>query len=219
MYNFCSIVTDHDDFLPAVVTTQFPHARSQCTSTHSATTHDVTVGLHPRPHTVVSPTRNVVPSTCIVPTDTRVVATSTCTTPSSTCTVVTPSHTVAQYTRPVDSHAYTVASTTSTPASSAASVARSIDTVAPATVRTVATDTVTVTSPPACDPGLSCARFNHGLAPTPRSHAESITYRTNPTSDIFGNMRLAHAYLLLHAYYTTLCCTVLHYQICTRSTR
>ena len=179
MYYFRSSVTDHDDFLPAVVTTRSPCSGSQCTSTHLAT-HDVTVGLHPRPHTVVSPTRNVVPSTCIVPTDTSVVATSTCTTPSSTCTVVTPSHTVAQYTRPVDSHAYTVASTTSTPASSAASVARSIDTVAPATVRTVATDTVTVTSPPACDPGLSCARFNHGLASTPRSHAESITYQVLP---------------------------------------
>ena len=176
MYYFRSSVTDHDDFLPAVVTTRSPCSGSQCTSTHLAT-HDVTVGLHPHPHTVVSPTRNVAPSTCIVPTDTSIVATSTCTTPSSTCTVVTPSPTVAQYTRPVDTDAYTVASASSTPASSAASIASSSpETIAPANVHTVATDTVTVTSPPACNPGLTCARFNHGLASTPRSHAESIIF-------------------------------------------
>ena len=173
MYNYSRSVTDHDDFLPAVIMVQSPCSDSQCTSTHLAT--DVTVGLHPRPHTVVSPTRNVAPSTCIVPTDTSTVASPISTVPSSTCTVVTTTRTVDQYTRPVDTHEYTVASATSTPASSAASVAASsLDTVAPATVDTVATDTVTVTSSPACDPGLACARFNHGLAPTPRSHAESI---------------------------------------------
>ena len=177
MYNFSRSVTDHDDFLPAVIMVQSPCTDSQCTSTHLAT--DVTVGLHPRPHTVVSPTRNVAPSTCIVPTDTSTVASPTSTVPLSTCTVVTPTRTVDQYTRPVDTHEYTVASATSTPASSAASVAASSpDTVAPATVDTVATDTVTVTSPPACDPGLACARFNHGLATTPRSHAESINTTT-----------------------------------------
>jgi hypothetical protein len=176
MYNFRSRVTDHDDILPAVVTVRTPCSDSQCTSTHLAT--DVTVGLHPRPRTVVSPTRNVAPSTCNVPTDTSTVASPTSTVSTSTCTVVTPSHTVAQYTRPVDNHAYTVAFATSTPASSAASIASSSpETVAPANVHTVATDTVTVTSPPACNPGLTCARFNHGLASTPHSHAESISYR------------------------------------------
>ena len=176
MYNFSRSVTDHDDFLPAVIMVQSPCNDSQCTSTHLATD-DVHIRHHLRPHTVVPSTRNVAPSTCTVPTDTSTVASPTSTVPSSTCTAVTPTRTVDQYTRPVDTHEYTVASATSTPASSAASVAASsLDTVAPATVDTVATDTVTVTSSPACDPGLACARFNHGLATTPRSHAESIKY-------------------------------------------
>ena len=73
MYNFSLSVTDHDNFLPAVIILQSPCHRSQCTSTHLAT-EDVHRRHYLRPRTVVPSTSNVAPTTSTVPTDTRTVS-------------------------------------------------------------------------------------------------------------------------------------------------
>jgi hypothetical protein len=152
MYNFCRSVTDHDDFLPAIIMVQSPCHSSQCTSTHSAT-EDVHSRHYLRPRTVIPSTSNVAPTTSTVPHHTRTVDDDTCTVASS---------------------ARTIAPTTSTLASSAASVGhRTRFVVAPTTV-TVATGSVTATTSTVCDAGLAHARFNHGLACGPTSHTESI---------------------------------------------
>jgi hypothetical protein len=172
MYNFSRSVTDHDDFLPAVIMVQSPCYSSQCTSTHSAT-EDVYSRHYLRPGAVA-------PTTSTVPQDTSTVAPTTSTVPQDTCTVDQDARTVDQDADTVDpdtcavaSSARTVAPATSTLASSAASVATSTRVMAPATV-TVATGSVTVTTSTVCDAGLAHARFNHGLACGPTSHTESI---------------------------------------------
>ena len=121
MYNFSRSVTDHDDFLPAVIMVQSPCYSSQCTSTHSAT-EDVYSRHYLRPGTVA-------PTTSTVPQDTCTVAPTTSTVPQDTCTVDQDARTVDQDAGTVDpdtcavaSSARTVAPTTSTHASSAASV-------------------------------------------------------------------------------------------------
>ncbi len=159
MYNFSCSVTDHDDFLPAIIMVQSPCHSSQCTSTHSATE-----DVHSRHYLR---TRTVVPSTSTVPTETCTVAPTTSTVPHHTRTVVHDTCTVV-------SSARTVAPTTSTLASSAASAGQRTRFVVAPTTATVAIGSVTVTTSTVCDAGLAHARFNHGLACCPTSHTESI---------------------------------------------
>ena len=154
MYNFSRSVTDHDDFLPAVIMVQSPCYSSQCTSTHSAT-EDVYSRHYLRPGAVAPTTSTVPQDTSTVDQDARTVDQDAGTVDPDTCAVA--------------SSARTVAPATSTLASSAASVATSTRVMAPATV-TVATGSVTATTSTVCDAGLAHARFNHGLACGPTSH-------------------------------------------------